>query len=651
MRNALKYVLIGALPLALLLCGSTFATAAEPAVFLIRKHAQWKYFAERAKPAEDWRQRSFDDAGWKSGAAGFGYGDADDQTILDDMQGQYTSVYIRASFEVENAADLKSLYLYLKFDDGFIAYLNGTQVAAASVTPTDSGLQVDLHEAETYEEFVIEDAARLLRPGRNVFAIEGHNAALDSSDFSLAPVLSTQKLDTAAGLIVADDYLQDLNEFEWRLLDQSSYLTRRGFDYESELKALRASISGDTRIADFVAELRKLVMQIGDCHASVSWNGWPESGKSLPLRPADTAAGVAALGVNRNEPLNPKCPYIETIDGVPLDRWMDAAAQYVPHGSSQFVRRGSLRWLGQMALIRHELGLPAGETVLIGLRSADGTMRAQKQLRLTGQEYAVAAVQLQQTRRLADNIGYIRIATMDQRLADSTVRDIKQFRDTDGLIIDVRDNGGGTYDVLRAIFGFFVPDGAKPYVTNIAAYRLSGQFSADHIAYRPTHCADWVGWSDEERAAIGQAAAAFKPEWRLPDGKFSDWHYMILSRQRSGRGAEDYSLYDKPVVVLCNAGSFSATDGFLSAFASLPQVTIIGEPSGGGSGATRRFQLPNTQVEVALSSMVSYRANGKLFDGSGVEVDVLAMPALEDFTMGTDSVLERGITRIREHRR
>jgi hypothetical protein len=46
--------------------------------------------------------------------------------------------------------------------------------------------------------------------------------------------------------------------------------------------------------------------------------------------------------------------------------------------------------------------------------------------------------------------------------------------------------------------------------------------------------------------------------------------------------------------------------------------------------------------------MASFRANGKLFDGNGVEVDVMAMPTLEDFTNGTDSVLERAVALIRE---
>lgn len=648
MSQSGRFPLLSIVVLPCLLCVLAPLVAAEPTL-VIGKHAPWKYFAAPAKPPENWNQLSFDDAPWKSGPAGFGYGDGDDRTVLSDMHGQYTAVYVRTTFDVQDVAKIGTLYLYVNFDDGFIAYLNGIQVAAASIKPTADGLRVSLHEAGQFEEFVIRDAARLLRPGTNLLAIEGHNANVDSSDFSLDPFLSQEKLQSLLG---AAEYLADLEEFERRLLDQSSYLARRGFDYQTALKEFRRSIRDDMPLAEFVAGLQKLVMEIGDCHSHVFSPAWPPAGGFLPFRPADTDRGVAALALHRDEPLDPECPYLDAIDGIPLAEWLAAAARYVPRGSPQLVRRSSLQWLGRAALIRTELGLPAKETVVVGLRSADGTRKLEKQLRLTGQGYAVAQVRLQQTGKLDGNLGYLRIARMDARLVASTVDHLRSFRDTAGLVIDVRDNSGGTYDILRAIYGYFVPDDAEPYVTNIAAYRLSPQFPRNHIEYRPTYRADWEGWSDAEREAIRRAASAFRPEWQPPPGKFSEWHYMVLSRARSKeldqRENQDMFFYRQPVVVLCNAGAISASDGFLSALADLPQVTLVGESSGGGSGATRQFSLANTGVTVALSSMASFRANGKLFDGNGVEVDIAVKPTLEDFTQGTDSVLQRGIALVVE---
>jgi len=138
--------------------------------------------------------------------------------------------------------------------------------------------------------------------------------------------------------------------------------------------------------------------------------------------------------------------------------------------------------------------------------------------------------------------------------------------------------------------------------------------------------------------AIESAAKLFRPEWEAPKGTMSEWHYMVLSR---ARGKQQYFHFDKPVIVLCNANSFSASDGFLNAFAELPQVTLMGQASGGGSGATRTFQLSRSKIVVALSSMASYRPNGKTFDGNGIEVDIEALPVLADFLDDTDSVLQQ----------
>lgn len=625
--------------------GSSGLLADEP--LLIPRHAEWKYFAGRAVVPAGWSQPAFDDRGWRSGRTGIGYGDNDDWTVLTEMQNGHQSVYLRQTFDLEGVDPIESLYLYLRFDDGFVAYLNGTQVAARGVSGQAPRLRVDLHEADRFEEFVIEKAASLLEPGANVLAIEGHNASTDSSDFSLDPVLSPFRLESVEEAIPADDCRRDLDELRRRLEDQSSYLTHRGFDYDTALSEFRATIDEEMQFSDFVAGIRKIVMRIGDCHAGVAAVGWPASRSALPLRPADTGQGVAALGISLDEPIDSDCPYLESIDGVSLERWMAAAAQYVPSGSPQLIRRSSLDWLGLVDLLRSELGLPARETVVVGLRSADGTRQLEQSLRLTRQSYGVVKVPLGPTRQLDGDIGYIRIPLMTSRVARSTVNEIKRFRDAAGMILDVRGNGGGTQEVLLAVYGFFVPNDAEPYVNNIAAYRLSDQFQQDHIAYRPTFRASWPGWSDREREAIQAAAGRFAPEWRPPEDKFSQWHYLLLSRRRSGRSADDFFHYDRPVVVLCNAGSFSATDGFLSAFADLPRVTIVGEPSGGGSGAKRPFRLPNTQLRVTLSSMASFRAGGKLFEGNGVEVDVEARPRLADFLGDSDSVLQRGVETLR----
>jgi hypothetical protein len=157
---------------------------------LIKPHEKWQYLAG-SDPADDWANVTYDDRNWKSGEAGFGYDDNDDRTVLKDMEGKYTRVYIRKSFDGDAAAQAGDTALLVNYDDGFIAYLNGTEIVRAQIKEGRGANvgKVSSHGANGYELFTVADFRKLLRPGRNVLAIEGHNTDLDSSDFSLDPYL------------------------------------------------------------------------------------------------------------------------------------------------------------------------------------------------------------------------------------------------------------------------------------------------------------------------------------------------------------------------------------------------------------------------------------------------------------------------------
>jgi hypothetical protein len=80
--------------------------------------------------------------------------------------------------------------------------LNGQEIARAGVEGGGATkvTEVKSHEAEGYEYFPIKKPQQAFRAGDNILAIEGHNAAKDSSDFSLDPylVFSRKKQDSGA---------------------------------------------------------------------------------------------------------------------------------------------------------------------------------------------------------------------------------------------------------------------------------------------------------------------------------------------------------------------------------------------------------------------------------------------------------------------
>lgn len=162
--------------------------------YIIAKKSEWRYLAGTF-PVKKWISTDFDDSSWKLGKAGFGYGDADDTTVLP-MKDKYSNVYVRRTFELKNPKDSKNLWLGISYDDAFILYINGKEIIRNGVKE-GSGKDakgIAQHEAlGEFEMFDLSPHARHLKAGTNTIAIEGHNHDKKSSDFTLHPTLVIQK--------------------------------------------------------------------------------------------------------------------------------------------------------------------------------------------------------------------------------------------------------------------------------------------------------------------------------------------------------------------------------------------------------------------------------------------------------------------------
>ena len=93
-----------------------------------------------------WNSSTFNSSAWLSGPASIGYGDGDDAT---DIIGPFTTIYSRINFQCTNINAIKKAILDIDYDDGFVAYLNGIEIARAGLTgapPTWNELASD-HEA------------------------------------------------------------------------------------------------------------------------------------------------------------------------------------------------------------------------------------------------------------------------------------------------------------------------------------------------------------------------------------------------------------------------------------------------------------------------------------------------------------------------
>ncbi len=173
---------------------------------LIAANARWKYWTaepgtnsipaspvefEGARIPQGWTELEFDDSNFKVGTAGFGYGDEDDKT---ELPSGTTCVLLRHQFTLEKPVSSETLVLQMEYDDGFVAYLNGTRVCAANANRgklTVNSLASESHESAGAERFDLSEHADLLRLGKNVLAIVGLNTHAKSTDFSLNPALGT----------------------------------------------------------------------------------------------------------------------------------------------------------------------------------------------------------------------------------------------------------------------------------------------------------------------------------------------------------------------------------------------------------------------------------------------------------------------------
>jgi hypothetical protein len=151
-------------------------------------------------PAESceifWLERSGEDGmegKWASGPAGFGYGDEDDSTVFPGMKGRFLSIAIRRHVKhppgVPGDAEL---VLRVNYDDGFIAWLGGKEIARRNIAP--NGARADSsHEAGEWEEILLGRMDRLLGQDGAVIALRGFNHELGSSDFTLQPALIARR--------------------------------------------------------------------------------------------------------------------------------------------------------------------------------------------------------------------------------------------------------------------------------------------------------------------------------------------------------------------------------------------------------------------------------------------------------------------------
>ncbi|MTI22887.1 T9SS type A sorting domain-containing protein [Fulvivirga sp. RKSG066] len=157
---------------------------------LVSKQSTWNYLDDGSNQGTAWRNPSFNDSGWASGAGVLGYGDSQSTVVSfgGDANNKHETTYFRHSFTVPDASIYSSLTINLLRDDGAVVYLNGTEVlrdnmpAGAITFTTLAPGTITGEDEDNYNSFNVSSAS--LVNGANVLAVEIHQRAVNSSDIS-----------------------------------------------------------------------------------------------------------------------------------------------------------------------------------------------------------------------------------------------------------------------------------------------------------------------------------------------------------------------------------------------------------------------------------------------------------------------------------
>lgn len=193
-----------------------------------------------------------------------------------------------------------------------------------------------------------------------------------------------------------------------------------------------------------------------------------------------------------------------------------------------------------------------------------------------------------------DSIGYIYYGSFSDSFSDTNMYyAMTYFKECRGLIIDVRSNGGGSADLSERLASYF--------------------FRQDTVSIYMKHKTG-PGHSDFSKPVAMPTKASKNIQWQ------------------------------RPVIILANRGSYSATNMFICRMKDAPNSLILGDLSGGGGGLPSSNELPNGWM-VRFSS-------SPMYDGAmqpiefGIEPDLKVMLDARDVANGEDTLIERAVNII-----
>ncbi|MBR5541214.1 MAG: S41 family peptidase [Bacteroides sp.] len=190
---------------------------------------------------------------------------------------------------------------------------------------------------------------------------------------------------------------------------------------------------------------------------------------------------------------------------------------------------------------------------------------------------------------LEDNIGYIYYGSFSNAIGESNLDEVlNELSICDGLILDIRNNGGGLLTMSETLAARFTNERV---LTGYLRYK-TGPGHNDFSSPEPVYV----------------------------------------------EPATDRVRWQKPVAVLTNRHAFSSANDFANKMRQMPNAILIGDKTGGGSGLPFSSELPNGwSIRFSASPIYDPEMNHLEF---GIEPDIKVNMTSEDMQRGIDTIIE-----------
>ncbi len=383
---------------------------------------------------------------------------------------------------------------------------------------------------------------------------------------------------------------QEVFEKVWKDIDEHYYdRSFNGVDWNEVHTRYRPLIDTAKNDREFYSVMSRMTGELHDAHTRFNspeqWKNYRKQqgvGSGISLDEIDGKTVITAIRADSDAAHAGISPgmIIRTVDGKPVN---ERIAEIESAKSASSTSRAT-----RMFTYNRLLAGPADTQIKLGMERADGSQFETEVMR---QIYSSSSSVGTDT--LPSGNGYIRFDGFQPSITKEFRQALERFRNTPGIVVDLRRNGGGDLGVLLPIAGYF--------------------FDKKTLFAK-----------DETRS--GKPLSEFAGVLRLP---------LELYVGRSGD-----QIYSGPVVILMDAHSASSSEVFAAGMQDSRRAKIIGSQSCGCVLGIAKPRVMKGGGVLELSEVLWYSPKGRKLEGTGIMPDETVLPTLRDLQRRQDPALE-----------